>query len=647
MARYTKTGTPNTIGEVNAQFDLIALAINDTLSRVGDSPNQLETTLDANSKPIINLPVPSTFSEPLRLGDIGSVGQVVVDASIVENLTVPHIFGTVAEFKSSAIFFPVGKRIYLADRDAYFNVIAGTGTANNANIISSTTVSQSVLLEIGDILSVKALGAVLNGIVDDTIVIQITCDLAASEGVAVVVIPATIGGCKFEGVVVPDAVHLRGQAKGLIQTIDSAQKFIPVTNSATAFMVELGYGSAFGGGIFYDPNQKYTLANQAENFNTNPLCIKIGSATRLNPKGVYLHDICIVGFNKFVEQFESSAPNVENFLAERITGMPLEQGFFLRRVFDVPRFSKIHFNLNSYRTINNTSLITGDSTEYFYKVATQHKSFIFGRCDSAHFESVFTFGTLLLCEWIKDAFTGDSNNSGGGTFVSCSADVCHNAFRINRSNMNFGIKIIGGFYTPVVKVAGSNSAFIKYQSDCEFTKTSGSALRVFGETVPLLGDGTRSGLPEYIISYESTSTTGVNVASFASCQFEATGTAFANNLDASIKNYYTLSGEHLDVNTLHSREFSGGTKRIDKEIELYAPLGSEGLVLESATGTKQRLSLVDDGLLYLQTGRIPRKVAVPSTVTSTGVTGEIAFDGSFVYFCIASNSWVRAAVAVW
>jgi hypothetical protein len=76
MTRYTKTGTPNTIGQINAELDLIALAIDDTFSRVGDVPNQLETSLDMNSNHIINLPIPSLFSDPVRLVDISYWGAL-------------------------------------------------------------------------------------------------------------------------------------------------------------------------------------------------------------------------------------------------------------------------------------------------------------------------------------------------------------------------------------------------------------------------------------------------------------------------------------------------------------------------------------------------------------------------------------------
>jgi hypothetical protein len=43
----------------------------------------------------------------------------------------------------------------------------------------------------------------------------------------------------------------------------------------------------------------------------------------------------------------------------------------------------------------------------------------------------------------------------------------------------------------------------------------------------------------------------------------------------------------------------------------------------------------------------PRKIAVPSLATSAGLVGDYAVDGSFHYDCIATNTWVRSAVATW
>ena len=77
MARYTKTGTPSTIGAIDAQLDLIAVAIGDTLSRKADTPNQMEGSLDMNNNRILNLPIPISPSEPARLADITAATSVV------------------------------------------------------------------------------------------------------------------------------------------------------------------------------------------------------------------------------------------------------------------------------------------------------------------------------------------------------------------------------------------------------------------------------------------------------------------------------------------------------------------------------------------------------------------------------------------
>lgn len=44
---------------------------------------------------------------------------------------------------------------------------------------------------------------------------------------------------------------------------------------------------------------------------------------------------------------------------------------------------------------------------------------------------------------------------------------------------------------------------------------------------------------------------------------------------------------------------------------------------------------------------VGRKVAVPSTATSTGNVGEWAADSEYYYVCTASNTWKRAAIQAW
>lgn len=102
MARYTKTGTPNTVGQLNAEFNNIENAITDTLSRKGDSPNQMESLLDMNSYPIINLPPPFNDTSPVRLIDIKTNAETV---NIINNITKPttnNTFGSSRKFEMIA-----------------------------------------------------------------------------------------------------------------------------------------------------------------------------------------------------------------------------------------------------------------------------------------------------------------------------------------------------------------------------------------------------------------------------------------------------------------------------------------------------------------------------------------------------------------
>ena len=57
MARYTKQSVTS-LGGINAELTKLQTAIEDSLSRKGDAPNQMEALLDMNSELIINLADP-------------------------------------------------------------------------------------------------------------------------------------------------------------------------------------------------------------------------------------------------------------------------------------------------------------------------------------------------------------------------------------------------------------------------------------------------------------------------------------------------------------------------------------------------------------------------------------------------------------
>lgn len=72
---------------INANNALIEAALENTLSRDGTTPNQMDANLDMNSRRILNLPAPVSSGEPLRLADIDpdNINTQVAEAEAARN----------------------------------------------------------------------------------------------------------------------------------------------------------------------------------------------------------------------------------------------------------------------------------------------------------------------------------------------------------------------------------------------------------------------------------------------------------------------------------------------------------------------------------------------------------------------------------
>lgn len=81
MTRYTKQ-TVSSIAGINSELTKIQTAIRDSLSRLGDSPNQMQDLLDMNSNRIINLPLPLSDLEPVRRVDIEGIVESATQAAL-------------------------------------------------------------------------------------------------------------------------------------------------------------------------------------------------------------------------------------------------------------------------------------------------------------------------------------------------------------------------------------------------------------------------------------------------------------------------------------------------------------------------------------------------------------------------------------
>jgi len=99
-------------------------------------------------------------------------------------------------------------------------------------------------------------------------------------------------------------------------------------------------------------------------------------------------------------------------------------------------------------------------------------------------------------------------------------------------------------------------------------------------------------------------------------------------------------------NTVGNNTIRGlsGSNKYTKGINLAS--GSDnckiiGNIIDSTTVTTQ----IDDNASGTEISTA--SVSAPASATSTGVAGTIAYDSSYVYICIATNTWKRVAISSW
>lgn len=104
MAKFTPTplttltNQQSAISQINTNLQNIASALENTLSRDGTAPNEMESSIDMNSNRIINLPEPLSLSEPLRLVDATTLngdGTIVIVESLSDFL--PENYGALGD----------------------------------------------------------------------------------------------------------------------------------------------------------------------------------------------------------------------------------------------------------------------------------------------------------------------------------------------------------------------------------------------------------------------------------------------------------------------------------------------------------------------------------------------------------------------
>lgn len=131
---------------INNNFDTIETASDNTLSRDGTTPNQMEATLDMNSNRIFNLPAPISSSEPLRYQDLsdfvggGTVTNIPAGGNTNDVLTKASNADFDIDWSSAASEVAAGTNIAVTGASP-----ATISTINNPNFTTSVTTPNLVL----------------------------------------------------------------------------------------------------------------------------------------------------------------------------------------------------------------------------------------------------------------------------------------------------------------------------------------------------------------------------------------------------------------------------------------------------------------------------------------------------------------------
>jgi hypothetical protein len=155
MAKLVLSNLPNLQNEntavttINNNNDALETALENTLSRDGTAPNQMGSNLDMNNNHILNLPEPSSDTDPVRLIDLTNVSTITNLIHTASSTSNTIGTGTKTFTVPSGLGFQVGQYVLIQENGNTANVMSGrvlsyTGTTlsvNVTNTLGSGTIS--------------------------------------------------------------------------------------------------------------------------------------------------------------------------------------------------------------------------------------------------------------------------------------------------------------------------------------------------------------------------------------------------------------------------------------------------------------------------------------------------------------------------
>jgi hypothetical protein len=134
----------------------------------------------------------------------------------------------------------------------------------------------------------------------------------------------------------------------------------------------------------------------------------------------------------------------------------------------------------------------------------------------------------------------------------------------------------------------------------------------------------------------ATSSSGYNsILNLYNCRGYATGTASRRSGAATFNSAYSIINAENCV-------FQGD----DYDVLRYSSGG--GLTLKNCTLVNNTTSgTISYSGTTVTNGLLVASSSTPASASATGTTGQICWDSSYVYVCVATNTWKRSALSSW
>jgi len=204
------------LSQTNSNFATIQTALTDAVSRSGQSPNNMTSSLDMNNNQIINLPAPSTVNSPARLIDVVSNPTITVPGTGTSGHTVPFLDGN--------------------------NTWSGTNTFNNTTSIPFVqtgigAVAKTVDAKLKDFwVSVKDFGAVGDDSTDNTTAFTNAVNAVLANGGGTLFIPhGTYRLASFPTISNSNNINIKGEGAFFGTTFGSTLRHTSTTGDFIIF----------------------------------------------------------------------------------------------------------------------------------------------------------------------------------------------------------------------------------------------------------------------------------------------------------------------------------------------------------------------------------------------------------------------------